>query len=499
MIEAEGKASSFEADRLYQNYLMAAKQRAAHMQMWAVATLAEADECDSASFPQPSQHSAPADGNGAHSGPAGGSSAQASSDGSDVGGADDRRLARLLTKRLLKQIRQVPSGHWAVEEKDIEKLKSKLEMKMLIDSVLLVETQEAFTDTMDSVTSAVAMLKQLKVSFTKQVAKLVTHIANKDKAQARESTKAQTQQVKQATDAAKAQAANALAQMKSKAAETPPFWKIDFHPLVENYHIPEFEPAGAQIDLDVPTVIDNHQGITSCEATAEVQICLGQFGARYKREASKAEDGKFQTPIFPKDGKAVFDNMFKQLPMPSKGVVVEASLPEGFPNMMKPVWLLGCDRGMHSIAGVPNGFASIRVQSSGSVRLIALEISSLAAALRLKLAKDEIGFNDLEPSLLACSAEDLKLMVGNGLKIHHVILKPQQAAYIPSGYVLAESVVQGILIYGARKSYMVSTQAALHSYECLIGLHRASQRDLVKMTAALAILKKQKQKDEDDE
>ena len=188
--------------------------------------------------------------------------------------------------------------------------------------------------------------------------------------------------------------------------------------------------------------------------------------------------------------------------MPSKGVVVEASLPEGFPNMMKPVWLFGCDRGMQSIAGVPNGFASIRVQNSGSVRLIALEISSLAAALRLKLSKDEIGFNDLEGRLLECSAEDLKTLVGHGLKIHHVILKPQQAAYIPSGYLLAESVVQGVLIYGSRKSYMVATPAALDSYECLIGLHRFSQssaNSISKMTMALAVLKKQKQNDEDDD
>ena len=304
MIAAKEKASDFSDDRLFGNYLTAAEQRASHMQMWAAATVIEADECDTGSFPQPSQHSAPADGNGAHSAPGGGSTGQASSEGSDVGGAADRRLARLLTKRLLKQIRQVPSGHWAVEEKDIEKLKSKSEMKMLIDSLLVADTQEVFTETMDAVTNAVAMLKQLKVSFTKQVAKLVTHISNKDKAQARESTKAKTQEVKQATDAAKAKVATAMAAMKSKAEEVPAFWKIDFSQMAENYDIEEFEIAGEHIDLDVPSVIEHHQGITSGEATAEVQICLGQFGARYKREASKAEDGKFQTPIFPKDGKA---------------------------------------------------------------------------------------------------------------------------------------------------------------------------------------------------
>jgi hypothetical protein len=113
-----------------------------------------------------------------------------------------------------------------------------------------------------------------------------------------------------------------------------------------------------------------------------------------------------------------------------------------------------------------------------------------------------IGFNDLEARLSECSAEDLKILVTNGLKIHHVILKPQQAAYIPSGYLLAESVVQGVLIYGSRKSYMVSTQAALDSYECLIGLHRASQsssNSITKMTMALGVLKKQKEKDDDDD
>ena len=75
----------------------------------------------------------------------------------------------------------------------------------------------------------------------------------------------------------------------------------------------------------------------------------------------------------------------------------------------------------------------------------------------------------------------LKSWIAAGVKIMTAVQDATQAMYIPPGWICVERCVRGVLVYGARHSFFVRTQAAKASFDQFMGLSGANTEQREKL------------------
>ena len=218
---------------------------------------------------------------------------------------------------------------------------------------------------------------------------------------------------------------------------------------------------------------------------------LTSFGGSYKKNPNMKTVGKCQEMVVKNNGldecqemwasvAALFNPSFMQ---PSDGM-------EGYlKNVLKATWLYGLDAGGNYIAHMPNGLGSLRYQCSGEVAWILFELKQLIPAVKIMLNKDDVGGLDgLSKFIQALTAAELETLESNGCVAHHCRQTEGQVMYVPVGWVSAERSVKGVLVYGIRKTVMVTSNIAVENYSLLQGLFETSGKPVDKMKATLPLL-----------
>ena len=83
--------------------------------------------------------------------------------------------------------------------------------------------------------------------------------------------------------------------------------------------------------------------------------------------------------------------------------------------------------------------------------------------------------------LMALDAAGLKALKEHGAEIYSCEQQKQQALFVPPGFIVAEAVTSGVLVYGVRLSLLIKSEKAAGNYDELIGLATNSGQGVQRM------------------
>ncbi len=121
------------------------------------------------------------------------------------------------------------------------------------------------------------------------------------------------------------------------------------------------------------------------------------------------------------------------------------------------------------------------------VRYLLFETASLVE----NVTKEEAGttMEGLRDFIVKCDVGRLEKLGQDGVKMWSVLQPSKTVMYVPTGFLLCEKVVKGLLVYGARQSWLLHSEDAVKNYAAITKLHTESKsKGAAKMTETLHLL-----------
>ena len=249
--------------------------------------------------------------------------------------------------------------------------------------------------------------------------------------------------------------------------------------------------AATTLDLNLPCVVTACAAATKTDGSPAAQLCLSSFGGRYKKDPHCKENKFLQHSVVDAKAKVLFNEMFASVAFPKERCTAE-DLPKDFPDVTKNVWLYGFDVSYRCVQPVFNGFGVQKVLFSGETRIIAMEVRSLLAGLKLLFPQspEEVGIDELTKTIETLSPADVKALKGHGCTMYSHLHKAKELVFIPVGWIFAESLTtNGILHYGVRKSFFSCTADNIAQYGELVGTHKVGKKNIARMEHVLSAMK----------
>lgn len=131
---------------------------------------------------------------------------------------------------------------------------------------------------------------------------------------------------------------------------------------------------------------------------------------------------------------------------------------------------------MAHIGFLPNQAAAIKILACGAVRTMLINTMTLVAVSSQKVGP---AFENLDffSGMLKWNAEKLQELIAAGMEMYFVVHKQHQVLYIPQGWIAVEMTEAGQnLVYGFRKSFMMSGRVHTDMYEGVLRIFRSSGR-----------------------
>ena len=223
-------------------------------------------------------------------------------------------------------------------------------------------------------------------------------------------------------------------------------------------------------------------------------MMMGGFGGAYKKAPTTKSSGKAQELVAKGNGLEQCDKfwndifeLFSDSPfvLPSSP---GSNLEKYMQNVLAATWLTGLDSQAHFVASPPNGLGCFRLLVSGEVTWALFELRQLAAALKQIGLPEQLGLDELYGHLKTCNEETIKDMNKHGCVAKFAVQKPGSLLYIPTGWIAAECVNSGLLVYGLRKTVLYPSARAGESYEIYIGMSSKSGKPVDKMQTTLSLI-----------
>ena len=185
-------------------------------------------------------------------------------------------------------------------------------------------------------------------------------------------------------------------------------------------------------------------------------------------------------PILRNQGKSEADGLWAAM-FPSKKVLDISKIPEGS-SFMENCWYFGYDpKGSWAHFG-PNGAGMIRCLASGEMRVICFGVKDVSDRMTEKGLV--LNLEKMTEFVLSLTADDP--IVANGFSTQ---ICQDDVIFVPPGMVLCEKSTSSVLLYGARKSYLLKDDAAMESYQKCIEMLEASGRNPSKMKSIVQLYK----------
>ena len=217
------------------------------------------------------------------------------------------------------------------------------------------------------------------------------------------------------------------------------------------------------------------QATQEWKATSEVELLafqLGKFGSSYRSSPECKEQGRVQQPLFTGEGKEIVDQFVEKLYKHVQGKYVINTATEGieiFMTVLESTWTFGYKIPMYNVAQTSNGLGIIKTVAYGSVSMLMFDAHQVVPAMRQVLSKDNVTLPEVIKYIEQSGTEELKLLNDKGVVPLTAEVKAGDTIYIPSGWIVAESVVSGAMVYGVRKTVLFKG-AGSNSYDELLGL-----------------------------
>ena len=209
-----------------------------------------------------------------------------------------------------------------------------------------------------------------------------------------------------------------------------------------------------------------------------VSVRLSEFGGTYKQTASFKSDGRSMAPILRNQGKSEADSLWAAM-FASKQILDISKIPDGS-SFMENCWYFGYDPKGSWAHFAPNGAGMIRCLASGEMQVICFGVKDVSGRMTEKgLA---LNLEKMTEFVLSLTADDPLVAKGFAAQICQ-----DDVIFVPPGMVLCEKSTSSVLLYGARKSYLLKNDAAMASYQICIDMLAASGRDPSKMKSIVQL------------
>ena len=255
------------------------------------------------------------------------------------------------------------------------------------------------------------------------------------------------------------------------AGKAPPLFTADFSELTEickDVPVHLVSDAAFEVDITKPFMLKDSAAVTEWMNTPVVTVAMGNWGGQYSKQKRFKETKRAQVPMYAKEGQEETLAMFKSLfsLIPARHHVVRDT---PFTSILNAVWTYGYDPKMQQVGITPNGLPMFKVLCAGTIRWLLFSMASLAPAMRTMMAKDKLTIEEITQKLANCSAQDLRTLSLSRVVPYTALQQPLQSIFVPAGWVVAEEVTRGVLVYGARKSFVLACDTNAAAYEELTG------------------------------
>ena len=231
--------------------------------------------------------------------------------------------------------------------------------------------------------------------------------------------------------------------------------------------MPELEPAEWGLarlwNSSVPqlwreTVVE---GLGAFKDSKPVKLMLASFAASYKKTDSFKEKGFYSQPITKsQQGFAEVQAFLSANVFAADSCINDINVEGEAASMLKGVlaarWLWSSDPKKRFEVPARNGFASLRVQLSGTAKLFIIIPSKLGVFFGE-------GVDNVIEFMTKISANDLENVVKAGA-IYKATVPAWNVLYIPTGAITLEDQSDGVLCYSLRVPILPITEDALASY-----------------------------------
>jgi hypothetical protein len=185
-------------------------------------------------------------------------------------------------------------------------------------------------------------------------------------------------------------------------------------------------------------------------------------------------------PILRNQGKSEADSLWAAM-FPCQKVLDISKIPEGS-SFMDNCWYFVYDPKGSWAHFAPNGAGMIRCLASGEMRVICFGVKDVSDRMTEKGLV--LNLEKMTEFVLSLAADDPIVAKGFAAQICQ-----DDVIFVPPGMVLCEKSTSSILLYGARKSYILKNDAAMESYQICIDMLQASGRDPSKMKSVVQLYK----------
>eukprot|EP00969_Alexandrium_andersonii_P077109 3399714-Alexandrium_andersonii.AAC.1 len=203
----------------------------------------------------------------------------------------------------------------------------------------------------------------------------------------------------------------------------------------------------------------------------EVVCCRGvfetlqKFAKSYKKGSGFADDLRSGALLEDNDCKTATTKLLTSL----GAQFADISAVSGAKAFMSSTYLYGYDPAVRWCGVLPNGAAAVRIHVAGALSVQAFHIGSMLEAWHIVAAVNaeppppdfhRVTLDDIKSFVSGLTAERLGELMEAGMLVRHAFVDALDVLHIPTGWYLAETVSQGTLIYGARKSFFDPSASA---------------------------------------
>ena len=396
-----------------------------------------------------------------------GSSASSAKSDSDLGGV-----------KVTSKLQSLVMGKFTVVKivDNPAHIKSCVRLRALIDQAGNADSPVQLEAICQEFEEAKTVLVQLVGSCAKAAKSLKDHIgvvANAEKlAKVKREREGFARELKQLRDSAKKARVDVKEAEKSAVARG--VFAVDFNVLLaDNKHSQVAEVACGERfpSCDEPAKVKGgNADIEAWKALPKIQVLLGNFGGTYKSSESNKDTGSSQVVVYVGEGREETIPVHEKVLL--KGVTAElrSEPPDCVATFFSTPWVYGFDPKFKSVAFCSNGVAQTRILISGQVKILMFEISSLIDILRAATKNEVVTMDCVKTEIEKASSDTLLRWLMRGAKIKFAIHNANEVLYTPAGWVTAECVTKGVLIYGSRMSWLVKSERAVQNYEEYMGI-----------------------------
>ncbi|CAE7796767.1 unnamed protein product [Symbiodinium necroappetens] len=357
-----------------------------------------------------------------------------------------------------------------------------------IQKALSLQTVDDFEKFEVEWTAACSNASSLANSLRKVAGDVCDHIKTKAREAERAEVRRQNAEKQEALKKVRDDAKNAAAEIRKKSCglgpQMPAVLSADFSMVPA---VPEIKNIAdvqklQRDDWSKPWVLKKTDEVQLCLGDSQLQKSFTTFALQCKK-AKEQQGGRHQYNLAAGQVKDTVDAVMAKIMPKSDAILDMSNLIENGDKFTQSTWLYAYATDMSFVGLPPNGCAQVRVQATGSVECVIVDLKSFIAGttednkLALTALHKELG-----------KATELQPFLDKNIGVWKHTLTTGEALYLPTGVAVIEKCPPNqAFIYGMRKSFLCKPDAS--NYEAVLNLFTEDGRNIDRMTKIHEALK----------